>query len=200
MLHDVAAVLVVRAALRRQEEHVLILVRHAHAGDKRLWPFSDLERPLSEQGLEQAIGLEQVLGGFPVTRLLTSPARRCRQSLGPLAERLGLMVEEREELARDVSPEVLDEFLARPAVQGAVCCTHGETLSALLRRWRRHKSVLLPKEPTTTPKGASWVIEDGGAGRAAHYLPPLRVLAGSPAPQPAYQLEEEPAPRQAAVG
>nr|WP_231134129.1 phosphoglycerate mutase family protein [Motilibacter deserti] len=172
----------------------MILVRHAHAGDKRLWPFDDLERPLSDQGREQANGLEQVLGGFPVTRLLTSPARRCRQTLGPLADQLGLDVEERPELARDADAETVDAFLSGLGLQGAVCCTHGETLSALLRRWRKNGAVALPKEPATTPKGASWVIEDAGARRAAHYLPPLRVVA-SAVPHPV--ASEEPAPRQA---
>ena len=166
---------------------MLILVRHAHAGDKKLWPFGDADRPISDQGREQSNGLEQMLGGFPIRRLLSSPYRRCRQTLGPLSERLGLPIEDLGLLARDADVEALDAFLSGPGAQGALCCTHGETLSALLRRWRGSGAVTLPAQPETTPKGASWIVEDAGAGRAAHYLAPLRVIDGGPVPQAVQQ-------------
>src|SRR6266508_3359874 len=66
------------------------LVRHADAGNKRDWSGPDAERPLSEEGWEQAAGLVDLLAGLRIERLLTSPLLRCRQTLEPLAAALEL--------------------------------------------------------------------------------------------------------------
>jgi 8-oxo-dGTP diphosphatase len=159
-----------------EEQGVLILVRHAHAGDKRLWPFGDVDRPLSERGRQQAQGLAHLLSELPVTRLSTSPYRRCRQTLAPLGAALGVEPEAEDLLAPESDPVALDSLLGKPSAQGTLFCTHGEVLSALLDRWRRTGSVALPAEPSTTAKGASWIVEESRGTRAAHYLRPLRVV------------------------
>src|SRR4029450_1646377 len=68
---------------------VVYLVRHAHAGTKATWPGPDLARPLSAQGRKEAPGLIAQLGAEPLGRILSSPAKRCLQTVQPLAERLG---------------------------------------------------------------------------------------------------------------
>src|SRR4051812_442509 len=65
------------------EAAVFVLVRHAHAGSKKQWSGPDHERPLSRRGQEQARDLAGVLAGLGVTRLLSSPALRCRETLQP---------------------------------------------------------------------------------------------------------------------
>jgi hypothetical protein len=72
---------------------VLFLVRHAHAGDKRQWQAPDDLRPLSLAGQAEAAGLVVRLEDYPIRRILTSPALRCRQTLQPLARGCGLRVE-----------------------------------------------------------------------------------------------------------
>ncbi|RKS73981.1 phosphohistidine phosphatase SixA [Motilibacter peucedani] len=155
---------------------MLILVRHAHAGDKRLWPFGDVDRPLSARGHQQAEGLAQLLRELPVTSLRTSPYRRCRQTLVPLSAALGTEPEDEPLLAPESDAAALDALLAEPAAQGTLFCTHGEVLSALLERWRDSGAVALPDEPSTTAKGASWIVEETRGTRAAHYLRPLRIV------------------------
>lgn len=155
---------------------MLILVRHAHAGDKRLWPFGDVDRPLSERGQQQAEGLAQLLGDLPIVRMVTSPYRRCRQTLAPLAGVLAMEPEPSDLLAPSADAAALDDLLLDPVSEATLFCTHGELLTALLDRWRHSSAVVLPKEPTTTAKGASWIVEESGGNRAAHYLRPLRVL------------------------
>ena len=66
------------------------LVRHAHAGDKRAWLGPDAVRPLSTPGRREAHGLLTRLRDHPITRILSSPAVRCLQTVEPLARRRGL--------------------------------------------------------------------------------------------------------------
>lgn len=158
---------------------MFILVRHAHAGDRSTWPLVDSERPLSEQGQHQAAGVAEAFAGLGVTRLLSSPYRRCRQTLGPLAERTGLVVDLCPLLDPDARPGALDRMLRE--AEGSVLCTHGETLAALLRHWHRRSSVSLPVRRRQiskglTEKGGSWVVEDHGDGPSAHYLRPVQVV------------------------
>jgi phosphohistidine phosphatase SixA len=156
---------------------VFTLVRHAHAGEKKLWTLPDQLRPLSVHGWQQAEALIDTLAGRPASRLLSSPYLRCQQTLLPLAARLEAPVEDCDLLAPHADTADLDEFLADPALEGATLCTHGETLTALLDRWHRRGGVALPfgsgPLPTgATEKGAAWIVDDDGNGRSATYRPP----------------------------
>ena len=62
-----------------------LLVRHAVAGDRRKWSGDDRLRPLDRRGRRQASALPEALSGFPVSRILTSPAARCIGTVEPLA-------------------------------------------------------------------------------------------------------------------
>lgn len=157
------------------------LVRHAHAGDKKTWPFSDSDRPLSEQGRQQAQGLTQSLETQRAQLLLSSPYRRCQQTLAPLAALSGLSVQNSDLLAPGAKLSALDALLEDPALDGAVLCTHGEVLVPLLRRWNRHGRVAvpLPRRDLTkdaTAKGSAWVVEGSVGSMTAHYLRPVRIL------------------------
>jgi phosphohistidine phosphatase SixA len=105
-----------------------LLVRHAHAGNKRHWRGPDAERPLSIRGWAQAEGLLDTLADFRVERLLTSPWLRCRQTLLPLAAALDLDLESVEDLGTDGDMDALVDLLAARDSDGAVLCTHGEVL------------------------------------------------------------------------
>src|SRR4029434_9903378 len=78
-----------------------LLVRHAHAGNKRHWSGPDAERPLSIRGWAQAGGLLEPLGDLRGERLLTSLSLRCRQTLLPLAAALDLDLEPVDDLGID---------------------------------------------------------------------------------------------------
>jgi Histidine phosphatase superfamily (branch 1) len=62
---------------------LLLLVRHAHAGDKHRWQGPDRLRPLSLAGQAEAAGLVVRLEDFPIERILTSPTLRCQQTVEP---------------------------------------------------------------------------------------------------------------------
>jgi 8-oxo-dGTP diphosphatase len=80
---------------------VAVAVRHAHAGDKHAWVGPDTLRSLSEPGRREAHGLLTQLRDYPITRILSSPAVRCLQTIEPLAQRRGLPIEPAQVLGVD---------------------------------------------------------------------------------------------------
>ena len=148
-----------------------LLVRHAHAGHKRYWHGPDAERPLSIRGWAQAEGLLDTLADLRVERLLTSPSRRCRQTLLPLAAALDLDLESVDDLGTDGDLDRLVDLLAAGDSDGAVLCTHGEVLGELFARLRARGHPR--REPTAREKGSTWLLEGAADGRLhARYLPP----------------------------
>jgi 2,3-bisphosphoglycerate-dependent phosphoglycerate mutase len=67
---------------------VFYLVRHAHAD----WT-PDENRPLSHQGVRDACRVADLLQQRPIGAIYASPMRRARQTVAPLAARLGLPVQ-----------------------------------------------------------------------------------------------------------
>lgn len=102
----------------------LLLVRHAWAGKRETWSGDDRLRPLDERGQQQAKALVDTLSAFDLTRVLSSPSLRCVQTVEPLAESRGLIVEARSELSEELQDEAL-EFLRSFDEQPVVLCTHG---------------------------------------------------------------------------
>lgn len=80
---------------------ILLLIRHASAGDRDEWTGDDRRRPLDERGRRQAEKLVPLLAPYEPVRILSSPADRCVQTVEPLARARGLSIELREELAEE---------------------------------------------------------------------------------------------------
>lgn len=151
---------------------IVHLVRHACAGRKNGWPGPDDDRPLDVAGVAQAVSLERALHHTPVGALVSSPLRRCVQTLEPLAAHLGREVTTTGALTPDASADAVVALLLDDAMADAVVCTHGETMQALLPRL----DVVVPAdEDGLSRKGTAWTLEvDAGAGRivvADHLVP-----------------------------
>ena len=116
----------------------VILLRHASAGDRDEWRGDDRLRPLDKRGRKQAKRLRDVLLAHDVKRVLSSPYVRCMETVAPL----GLDIETDDRLAEGASPEGTLELLAD--LDGAVACTHGDVIEALLgRNLRKGGAVVL---------------------------------------------------------
>jgi 8-oxo-(d)GTP phosphatase len=63
----------------------LLIVRHAHARSRKTWRTDDSDRPLKADGERQAQRLVALLGAYGVTRLVSSDAERCVDTLLPYA-------------------------------------------------------------------------------------------------------------------
>jgi exopolyphosphatase/guanosine-5'-triphosphate,3'-diphosphate pyrophosphatase len=88
-------------------------------------------RPLTGDGLRHAERVGLKLRRRRPDRLLTSPSLRCRQTLEPLAHRLGLAVETREWLAKGENPGKAADLMRRERGERIVCCSHAEMLASL---------------------------------------------------------------------
>jgi 8-oxo-dGTP diphosphatase len=152
----------------------LYLVRHAKAGERRLWTTDDLDRPLSRKGWKQSDALAKRLAKANPPALISSPYVRCIQTLEPLAERLGQPVQIDERLTEDEPVEpMLDLFGEVP--DGSVLCTHGDLIEAAIERLCTSGTKL--GSPTDWRKASVWVLQRGKHGKIvkAKVWPPPAV-------------------------
>src|SRR5688500_10314549 len=77
------------------------------AKNRQKWTAPQDERPLTKLGLRQAaLHADAMLRGEPITAIYSSPALRCRATIGPVAERLGIEIQSEPLLAEsDGYPE-----------------------------------------------------------------------------------------------
>lgn len=147
----------------------LLLVRHADAGDRAAWTGDDRARPLSAAGRAQAEALPQLLHDQPIERILSSPARRCLDTVQPLADSRDLLVEDEEALAEATPYDVVDRLLTRAAKKNALLCTHGDVMGAVITTLRRRGA--LAGVEASWRKGATWVLDSWPDTARAVLLP-----------------------------
>lgn len=115
----------------------IAMVRHAKAVGRKEWAAKhkhpdDARRPLDRRGLRQAKALRDLLGAYGITRLFSSPSRRCLQTLAPFAESAGLEVAELADIteeafeahhktAKNAMKKLVADALADPGNPVAVC-------------------------------------------------------------------------------
>ena len=104
---------------------MLLLIRHASAGDRDEWVGDDLPRPLDARGRSQASRLPELLGDYEIARVLSSPAVRCVQTVEPLARSRGLDIEVHEELGEEQQGEAGAELVRSLVGEHAALCVHG---------------------------------------------------------------------------
>ena len=151
----------------------VFLVRHADAKSRANWPHPDDTRPLTRKGLHQAEGLVDLLLDRPTRRIVSSPAVRCVETVAPLANKLGLTVEESEALLEGADASKAYDLLRRAAKDkgDTVWCTHGDLVPELLRLAGRD-GLAIENSPRW-PKGSTWALDvDGHRFTRARYLPP----------------------------
>ena len=149
----------------------LYLVRHADAGHRGHGDEPDEARVLSERGCRQAQGLADELTDPTITRLLASPFVRCRQTLEPLGQRLGLPVEADERLAEGAGAAGPLALVATLRGTAAVLCSHGDVIPDLLDHLLARGTKL--EDELRWPKASTWVLTwDGDDLSRGQYRPP----------------------------
>lgn len=150
----------------------LFLVRHARAGERGAWKGDDLHRPLDKRGQAQADALVALLAPFEPTQILSSPSRRCVDTVAPLAKHLGLKVRETDALAEGNSKEAIRLVRSLVDDSSTVICSHGDVVPDVLSTlaadgmegWIGHEQC---------QKGSVWAIETKRRrARSARYFPP----------------------------
>ena len=137
----------------------MLLHRHASAGERLESSRLDRARPLDRMGRADARRLPDVLAPYEITRLVSSPHRRCRESLRHLAAARGVEIEQRDELAPDAPVADTKELLAQ-LPDSALVCTHREVIGRLF------------DGEIASEKGGTWIIERRGTR-----LVPVEYLA-----------------------
>jgi 8-oxo-(d)GTP phosphatase len=139
----------------------VLLVRHARAGDRGQWVGDDAVRPLDAKGRKQAKRLAKTLAELGATRLVSSPLVRCMQTFEPAAKRLGIPLEERNELAEGATRGQVVALLEELHGSVPALSTHGDVIAELIG-WDQ-----------PCKKGSIWVLAvDGPDVRPETYLPP----------------------------
>lgn len=151
----------------------LLLVRHGKAGSSDRWEGPDEERPLTRAGEQQARRLAQVLPLFGPASVATATPLRCRQTVAPLARRLGLTVAERPEFGEpDFGGDrerALDAALGSLGGSDvAVVCSQGGTIPAVLQALGVHGHGVTGLLPPAA-KGSVWALGGRAGALGADY-------------------------------
>ncbi len=151
------------------------LVRHAKAGSRSAWQDPDDLRPLSKAGRRQAEALAELLADRGVTRIVSSPYVRCRQTVEPLGQRLRLPVDLADELAEGAPLPEARRLVEKYTDQPTLLCTHGDVIGELLHS--------LPPgvvdRDARLEKGSTWVLRfEGDDVTGATYLSPPQLASG----------------------
>lgn len=151
----------------------VVLLRHCEAEQWR--EGDDLLRPLTDVGSARAGRLVAVAAALRPDALMSSPALRCRDTLGPASVLLRRELVEEPLLGeagrdRDKVGAMLEER-AR-AGESVLVCTHAPVVMALLERFATHRPQLLPR-PARLDAGGAWNVEFTPTGVIGmSYLPP----------------------------
>ncbi|HKB19860.1 MAG TPA: phosphoglycerate mutase family protein [Gaiellaceae bacterium] len=133
----------------------LLLIRHALAGHRDHWERDDRLRPVDQHGRLQSDLLVDVLAGYTIDRIVSSPYLRCVQTVEPLADARGVEIELDEQLGATRLDE-LPDVLERLRGEKAAICTHGDLPWLGDRKFK---------------KGATWVL-DGELEPRRYIKPP----------------------------
>jgi 8-oxo-dGTP pyrophosphatase MutT (NUDIX family)/phosphohistidine phosphatase SixA len=143
------------------------MVRHAHAGERKKWVGNDALRPIDAQGQREAETLVEPLMLFQPTRLIAAPPLRCRQTLEPLAESLGMPIVSDSAFGEPPTPDEIPDRVKAAATRLAelrdgpavAICSQGKLMPPLLATLTGADG----PEPYKTPKGGGWILSWSGA-------------------------------------
>jgi 8-oxo-dGTP diphosphatase len=165
----------------------LLLVRHGRAGSRSDWDGPDDLRPLDDRGRGQARRLAEVLPAFGPLQVLSAPPVRCRDTVAPLAERLGLDIGPVPELGEegfaddpDAGLATVERLLAPRSEPGVtvVCSQGGAIPSALMALGVQFAET---RDYPPCAKGSIWVLGGRSGALIADYYRDLDPDPDAPA-------------------
>ncbi len=109
----------------------IYLVGEAEAGSEADWPGPDKLRPITRVGWLQSRGVATSMATLSIGQIVSSPYLRCRQTVQPLADTLGLELLTSSALALGARIELMREFLSSLEPVGVVACTHPDMIRGL---------------------------------------------------------------------
>lgn len=114
----------------------IYVVRHAKAGSRSDFEGDDIDRPLTNAGRRQAAELAMRLAAVSPTVIVSSPYRRCVETLEPLAVATDAEVRIDDRLGEFESghapPDTALFELLHSLPDRAVLCSHGDVIPAII--------------------------------------------------------------------
>jgi 8-oxo-(d)GTP phosphatase len=138
---------------------LIVLLRHAYAGERESWHRDDAERPLDETGRATGRALAPLLAVYQPTRIISARPVRCVQTVEPVATLTGLPIE-----VDDRFDESADAHAAAAVIRGlarddgvTIVCSQGALIPDVVGTLAGRDV-----EAYRTPKGSAWVIGFNG--------------------------------------
>lgn len=155
------------------DTHTVLVVRHGTAGRKSRFSGDDTKRPLDKRGRAQAEALVGQLLAFGATNVHAANRVRCQQTVEPLAEELGVPIQDEPALTEEAyakSPKrARHRMLELAAQEGTpVICSQGKVIPDLIAWWCERDGVRPDK--SRNHKGSTWALSlsDGRLMAADH--------------------------------
>ena len=169
-----------RFAKQPADTKTVLIVRHGVAGTKSRYKGDDRNRPLDKRGRAQAESLVGLLLAFGASEIHAAPRTRCHQTVEPLAEELGVPIQDEpaltEEAYADEHQAGRRRILEIAKTDGTpVICTQGKVIPDLIAWWCDRDGVRPDK--SRNRKGSTWVMSLVGDKLVAadHIDSPLSV-------------------------
>ena len=122
----------------RLDTYAVLVTRHARARKRTAWKGGESTRPLTAVGEAQARGLIPLLSAYGVDRVISSPWRRCADTVAPYAQAIGVELELHPEITEDahkVKPKKVRKLIreeAKRRAPGVAICTHRPVLPTIM--------------------------------------------------------------------
>ncbi len=147
------------------DTQTVLVVRHGTAGRKSRFSGDDTKRPLDKRGRAQAEALVPQLLAFGASDVYAADRLRCHQTVGPLAEELGVAVHNEPALTEESyakNPKRARHRMLDIAKEGGtpVICTQGKVIPDLIAWWCERDGVRADK--SRNHKGSTWVLSLSG--------------------------------------
>jgi len=129
-----------------------VVLRHTKAIERSLWTGPDAQRPLNDRGSRDALALVAPFAALGLTRVVTSDAVRCVETVWPYVGVAGARLElqpvlsEEGHSAQPHGPEKLARALLADGAR-TVVCSHRSVLPELIAAAADQASEVLPGRP-----------------------------------------------------
>ena len=146
----------------------IIALRHGKAMPGHSFDGTDAERPLLPQGKQDSDVAARGIAAYAPEKLITSDAVRCRQTIAPLSELMGLKAKKTSKISQDAwenGEAEVEKVVAKRLRKGmtAVLCSHGPVLPEIIEQAAR-----LTNSPVDRSVRASAML-DTGAFTVLHF-------------------------------
>jgi phosphohistidine phosphatase SixA len=150
-----------RWAKQPADTQSVLIVRHGTAGSKSRFSGDDKIRPLDKKGRAQAEALVAQLSSFGATDVYAADRVRCHQTVEPLAEELGVTINNEPTLTEEAYADNPKRGRRRVIqIAGShrtpVICTQGKVIPDLIAWWCERDGIRPDK--SRNRKGSTWVL------------------------------------------